>query len=185
MNSYRVTLKSRHFVQRVVRFRWPVAIVAVVLITCMGNGVVLNVPQDQGIILPDIDSGTVVNPIIDLCGGDVRNVSVYILIDIGTCPELDGRVPCSRVLHTSDTTILRYCLENWNFVFEARDASEAPHRIVVYCNDSVVMNGAIALGTTEGIQSRQYGYVEPIKHGALIDAISRFERVWWPVVILP
>ncbi|OOQ61372.1 hypothetical protein BC343_20575 [Mucilaginibacter pedocola] len=97
-------------------------------------------------------------------------------------PKLAGRT-CWK---TTDIAVLKEMQQRWTFKINS-DADIATVTSTFYLiRDGVVVfdSGIVADSGTQGIQMREYGWMQPTDKQAVMDVLTKFKAVKWPVVFI-
>ncbi len=75
-------------------------------------------------------------------------------------------------------------IQTWKFVYRGGDGSTHLNTLAIYSNGKLAYYCGIELNESEGLQTGNYGWVNPVEQGTLFQAIYQFKPVYWPIVIL-
>lgn len=130
--------------------------------------------------------GDTINPFVDAKVSSYEDVEVYLVFDCYSLDELDDEIVEYGVLKCKDEKVIKDMIENWNFIFQHRDAGTHGNVFAIYGDGKLLFSCAIELiPSNEMLQSADYGWVVPLQKGVLIKACSQFEPVLSPIVIFP
>lgn len=88
-------------------------------------------------------------------------------------------------LMTTDKALLKRAQKTWRFTYTGSDAATITSAIYFVRNGELVFESGIQINKAlEGLQSQEFGWIEPDEKYAISDIVKDFDRVYWPVVLL-
>lgn len=111
--------------------------------------------------------------------------SAFLILDANDFRSASGRFS-RNCLKLTDRETMRRMRDDWQLTRTGGDAATVVSRIVFVQNGAVVFSSGISLDDqgNEGLQSRYFGWAEPRTKGVLMKYCSKFEPVYWPVIVL-
>jgi hypothetical protein len=131
-----------------------------------------------------LKKGDKINP-LNSFDFDSGSWEVYLAISPDNFDRLPPSIIRSIALKTSDKTLLKRAQQTWRFTYTGGDMATITNRIYFVRDGALVFVSGIAIdNAAEGLQSGQFGWIEPDEKNAISNVVKDFERVYWPVVIL-
>ncbi len=180
---------------KLTKIRWMILVGALILILIAGS-VILVLSGRTLVFYSSADPlfDTAISPAIGDTVSFFRDyqieppdkVELYIVIDPLELSLLHPSIPKCRVLKCDDPKIIDEMIREWRCVYNHADYSTHLNDLLIYRNDTLVYWCAIEMKENghEGFQTGNYGWIQPLKRGAVISAVSRFKPVYWPIVVL-
>lgn len=74
---------------------------------------------------------------------------------------------------------------SWNFKYTGGDMATAESGIYFFKNGKLFFKSGIVFDKSfEGLQSKEYGWLEAINKSSLSESCQKFEQTYWPVIFL-
>lgn len=109
----------------------------------------------------------------------------YLYVSRDDFHDLHGSIKKVNCLKTSDKILLEKMKQTWTFIYRGGDLATVTSYINIYKNGFLVFSSGIVIDkNTEGLQSREFGWINPIQNNALSQTCKDFERVYFPIVFL-
>jgi hypothetical protein len=113
-----------------------------------------------------------------------KKYKAYIVLNREELEYLSPKINNCRVL-TCDDKVLMDELLSCEFKYSGGDASTIQSKIFIYSDNSLIFESEISLDANlQGLQNRQFGWIEPIQADKFIDICSKFNRYKWPILII-
>lgn len=128
--------------------------------------------------------GEIVNPLqqFDFHSGKWAAFLVLSNEDRRNLPE---PIPNATVLKCTDIGVLAKLRDTVAFTFRNADTATVTSQILLFKDDVLVFeSGIVVENASEGLQSRDFGWLEVKELGSLTGVFRDFRRVWSPVVLL-
>lgn len=161
-----------------------IVFLASITLVLMGKTLVFNISDYTPSIEKDLTIGDTINPLsqFNFSEGDWK---AYIVISGNDYNDLHPEVTKATCLKTTDYKILNEMKANWSFIFKNADLATCTSSFYLFQNGKLMFESGIVLTKeTQGLQNRQFGWIKPIERNGMIKALSKFNRVYWPVVFL-
>jgi hypothetical protein len=92
--------------------------------------------------------------------------------------DLAKEMPAGRRFRTLDTALLKEMQRSWVFIYTAGDVATVESRLMLYKDGKIMFSTGIVLDEQgQGLQSPDFGWLEPLKEVRLSRQCSRFRRV--------
>jgi len=115
---------------------------------------------------------------------DSKNYKAYIVLNYGELEYLSPKINKSKVLTSSNIDVIDE-LMNCKFKYTGSDASTIESKIYICSDDGLIFESEISLDTnSQGLQNRQFGWIEPLESDKLINICSKFDRYNFPILII-
>lgn len=116
---------------------------------------------------------------------DQGDWTAYLSISRSDFQELEKNISKATCLKTRDINLLKKMQKEWIFICQETDLATVESGFYLLRNGKLVFESGIVLeSNSEGLQSREFGWVNPLKSKSLTSLCSKFKRVYWPIVIL-
>lgn len=116
---------------------------------------------------------------------EIGDWEAYIVISQNDDMDVSNKIPKGRLLRTDDRALLLQMKNKLVFVYTGADISTVDNEFIVCQNGHVVFRSAILIDKTqEGLQNREYGFLEAKPLGQLSGYCKDFKRVYSPFVVL-
>jgi hypothetical protein len=93
-------------------------------------------------------------------------------------------MPKGQRLKTNDIALLKQMQKEWRFIYTEGDVATVESEIILCHNGKQVFRSGIVLSKArQGLQNRQYGWLEASPNGILTDQCKKFEKIYFPVFI--
>lgn len=132
----------------------------------------------------NLTKGDTVQPLknVNFTKGDCR---VYLITSIDDYKQLNNVIKKSTCLETEDFELINRIKNEWKFKYEGGDMVTVDSHIYFVQNGKIVFYSGIVLDKeTEGLQSKTYGWLEPLSKNALSNCCKDFKKVYFPIVLL-
>jgi hypothetical protein len=108
---------------------------------------------------------------------DHGNWTVYVALSSDDYGDLAPGITRTRCLKTKDRELMKHMAATWEFTYTAGDMATLESSIYFVKDDKVVFESGILISrNNEGMQSEEYGWLEPVNKTTISAAISKFER---------
>ncbi len=129
-------------------------------------------------------TGQTVNPLKDFNFNDGK-WTAFVIFTNDDRPHLPASIKNCTVIRCEDTSILTEIQDSLEFDYSGGDMTTVASRILLFKNDRLMFDsGLVVEPDMEGFQSRDFGWIENKNPGALARILSKFQRVWSPLVVL-
>jgi hypothetical protein len=116
---------------------------------------------------------------------DSGDWTVYLCLSHDDFPELHPSVTRAIGFKSTDIDLLKKAQESWRFTYSGGDMATVTSEIYFVRDGKLVFKTGIVIDKSiEGLQSQEFGWVEPKAKNAITDFVKQFERVYWPIVFL-
>ena len=106
----------------------------------------------------------------------------YLFISQNDVDKLTKRIPKSKLLKTTDQSLLVKMKKDWIFQFTGEDVATAESSIVIFNNGvKKFQSGIILEDSLQGLQNNQFGWIENSK---MIEDCMHFKKFIYPILIL-
>ncbi|CAL2087075.1 hypothetical protein [Tenacibaculum sp. 190524A02b] len=110
------------------------------------------------------------------------NWKMYIVLKNRDTLELPENIEKANYLSTSDIDLLNNIKNNWNFNCTDGDMATVESKVVLLKNNEIVFESGIVINnTTQGLQSKNFGWV---KSNKLSEDLKKFKRSYSPIIFL-
>lgn len=112
------------------------------------------------------------------------NWKVYLVLSRESYFNLHDSINKVICLKTSDRYLLEKMKTSWKFIYQEADVATVTNSIFLLRNGKIVFSSGIIIDkNTEGLQSREFGWIKPIESNALSESCKQFKRVYFPIII--
>ena len=109
----------------------------------------------------------------------------YIIIDNNDDMNLSKELPQGKILVTRDRSTLRVIKDSISYQLTGGDEATVENELIICRDSKVVFRSKIVLDEfNAGFQSQEFGFVKPDNPQRFIDSFSKFERAYFPFLIL-
>jgi len=132
----------------------------------------------------ELKRGDTINP---LAGLDLNKGkwNAYLVISKTDYNKFHNSIKKSSILKTTDIEVLRMLQKEWIFNYTGGDMATVENSFYLFNDGKLVFSSGIILdGLKSGLQSREYGWLEPISKDLIPNSFKNFKRVYWPIVLL-
>jgi hypothetical protein len=160
-----------------------VIFVPVAIFVLMGHSVVV-FRQEAPARDYEFKTGQKVNPLADF-NFDEGSWTAFVVFSNDDRPHLPASIENSTVIHCDDKVVMKELQDQLEFHYTDGDMTTVASRILIFKNDRLMFDsGLVVESDMEGFQSRDFGWIENNNPGSLAKILSKFQRVWSPLVIL-
>lgn len=129
-------------------------------------------------------TGQTVNPLKDFNFNDGK-WTAFVIFTNDDRQHLPSSINNCTVIRCEDPLILTELQDSLEFDYSGGDMTTVASRILLFKNDRLMFDsGLVVESDMEGFQSRDFGWIENKNPGALAKILSKFQRVWSPLVVL-
>ena len=97
--------------------------------------------------------------------------------------RLPKGIPNASVLTTTQPAVLSLLKSHLQFTAIGGDVATVTSQLLLFHNGNPVFETGIAIDPSGGgLQSRDFGWLDVTGQGSLQTVLSRFDRVWYPIV---
>lgn len=148
------------------------------------SGYNIILPLTAGKQSQSVKAGTTVKVLSDF-DFDKGNWAAYLFIKNENWQGLPPSIIKRNCLKTTDRLLLKHMQNNWVFKVSDGDMATVSSSFYLVHNGKIVYQSAIMLDAAhQGLQNKQYGWMEPVNPTILVSTCSKFRPVYWPIVIL-
>ena len=131
-----------------------------------------------------LKKGAIVKPFKNLFLSD-GNWKAYIVFDKTDLIELPQGIARATCIKTEDKSVIQEMKDTWHFIYKEGDIATAESSIYIFHDNELVFESAIVISeNSQGLQSRSYGWMKPVRKNVICESCKKFKRVYWPVVVL-
>nr|WP_294940648.1 hypothetical protein [uncultured Mucilaginibacter sp.] len=160
---------------------------ALIGVACFIMGYTLVIPlsaNKTGKTASTLKAGQQLNPFagFDFTKDDWQ---AYIVISPSDLSDLHPSIPHHACLKTVDREVLIRMQKEWNFKATGGDMATVQSIFYLVKDDKVIFESGIVLDKQrQGLQSQEYGWMEPVSAAGIINTCKQFKTVYWPIVCL-
>jgi len=108
----------------------------------------------------------------------------YLFISHSDQQDLSKEMPQGRKFKTTDRILLKEMQENWKFIYTDGDVATLESELILYHNGKLVFRSGILLNEKrQGLQNRQYGWLEATPRCILSRYCKKLKKVRWPIIL--
>lgn len=149
----------------------------------LGHSVVI-CRQELPVINYAFKSGQTVNPLEEFDFSDGK-WTAFVVFSNDDRPYLPAGIKNSTVIRCDDKVVLKELQNQLEFHYSGGDMTTVVSRMLLFKNDLLMFDsGLVVEPGMEGLQSRDFGWIENKNPGSLARILSKFQRVWSPLVVL-
>jgi len=152
---------------------------------CLMTGYVIVIPVTKYIEKHiELKQGDTINPLakLDFSRGEWK---AYFVVSKSDYKNLTNSITKAGVLKTINIVDLKTMQKEWLFRYTGGDMTTAESSFYVFNDGKLVYRSGIIFDEQKvGLQSREYGWLEPIHKEMITSGLKNFKRVYWPVVFL-
>jgi hypothetical protein len=109
----------------------------------------------------------------------------YVIISNNDDMDLSKELPRGKILVTRDQSTLCVIKDSISYRSTGGDETTVENELIICRDSKVVFRSKIVLDEFNlGFQSQEFGFVKPDNPQRFIDSFSKFERVYFPFLIL-
>lgn len=109
----------------------------------------------------------------------------YLIIDPSDFNDLNVSIKKVTCLKTEDISLLQKMKQKWRFRYTGGDMATVVSRILIFQDSKLVFESGIVLDNyREGLQSENFGWLEPVELNVLSKCCKQFNRVYWPIIFI-
>lgn len=132
----------------------------------------------------DFKLGEKVNPLTDFDFNEGEWIA-YLVIAGDDFAKLPVGIPQATVLYSTDPHVLGSLRDQVKFRFKDSDVATVTSQLLVFKNGKLEFESGIVIETgSQGLQSRDFGWLEATNHEDLVEVLREFHRYWFPIIWL-
>lgn len=90
----------------------------------------------------------------------------------------------AKLLSTKDVNVLNRLKKSMHFTYTGGDMATCESFLYLMENDQLVLKTGIVLGAQAGIQSPEYGWIEPLDVQSIQNELNQLSPRYWPLVLI-
>lgn len=103
--------------------------------------------------------------------------AIYVELSRDDYSELPPGVIHARCLKTTDSKLMQHMAQTWNFTYTGGDMATVGSGIYVVKDGKLLYQSGIVISRDgSGLQSEDYGWLEPVDKAAIPDALRAFQQ---------
>lgn len=132
---------------------------------------------------PGIKKGQIVSPLQRFDFEKGKWVA-YLVINPADYEDLNPAFKKISCYKSEDAELFNRMKKKWNFIYTSGDVATVSSAIYFVRDGKIEFESGIVIEKKrEGLQGSEYGWLEPVEQHVLSNELSRFKRVYWPVLI--
>lgn len=155
-----------------------------ILIIFINRPIIIHISNSSTLRNKEYKLGDTINPFknFDFNNGEWE---IYLFISSNDKNSISKDIPLGKCLVTTNKELMNEIKYNWNFIYTNADIATVESEIVFSQNGKEVFRSGIVLDSlNQGLQNRQYGWLEATPKDILSKYIKQFNRTYKPIIIL-
>lgn len=128
--------------------------------------------------------GDTIKPFSDF-NFDSGEYVAYLVIDETDFVDLHEEITHKKHLKTQDVSVLKEMQKEWVFIYRERDLATVTSSLYILKEGKLIFSSGIVLDKDkQGLQSQEFGWIESVKLGKIVEVCKKFKPVKRPIIVI-
>lgn len=153
-------------------------------IIMFGYPLIINISKSKVQYYPNVKKGDIIKP-LDKFDFNKGEWVAYLFISKNDKNKYVNELFNGSKFKTNDIELLKQMQKHWKFIYTEGDIATVESSIIICNNGKTVFSSSIVLDeNAQGLQSRDFGWIEASVPNMLVDQCRQFKRVYSPIIVL-
>lgn len=153
-------------------------------IIIFGYPLIINFSKSNVQNYPDVQKGDVIKP-FDKFDFNKGEWVAYLFISKNDKNKYVNELFNGSKFKTTDIELLKQMQKRWKFIYTEGDIASVESSIIICNNGKTVFSSGIVLDENgQGLQSRDFGWIEASVPNMLVNECRQFKRIYSPIIVL-
>lgn len=153
-------------------------------IIIFGYPLIINISKSKVQYYPNVKKGDIIKP-LDKFDFNKEEWVAYLFISKNDKNKYVNELFNSSKFKTNDIELLKQMQKRWKFIYTEGDIATVESSLIICNNGKTVFSSGIVLDeNAQGLQSRDFGWIEASVPNMLVNQCRQFKRVYSPIIVL-